>query len=50
MDPNRNSSACCFDPSEDSGKAYSDYHQTFIQNNFGKFMSTSPYKLGELNN
>lgn len=37
---------CCFDPAEDSGRAFDDYHTTLIQGIFGNYMLNSPYKLG----
>jgi len=47
MDPNRNSSECCYNyAGEDSGLAFNDYHQTFIQGKFGSYMASNSYKLG----
>ena len=46
MDPNRNNTVCCQNLAEDSLKAYDNYHQTFIQNIFGTFMTSNSWKLG----
>lgn len=48
MDPNRNNTQCCYNFTQDSGLAYTDFHKNFIQNIFGSYMQNSSYKLGYL--